>query len=212
MAPTLEFVLDAHEYARKNEVNFTPNEFCLCFLYRNPERRIAADTISWEMQSALYEKIADRKADPEDKMWEGPKAFVHDFDHRLFKPAYKALPSYVRGKVSQPDYEDNFTAIFFILELPESNHRFHLLFKPKTVNLGFGNFKDGGVRVELSLTDSTKALKIVHYVSGRGWVDERMEALGTSMAETKTFKPAAKQKTKLKAKKLTPKKPKKRKK
>ena len=212
MAPTLEFVLDAYQYARKNEVNFNPNEFCLCFLYRNPGMRIAGDTLSWEMQSVLYEKIADKKEAPEDKRGEGPKPFVHDFDNRLFKPAYKSLPSYVRNKVSQADYEQDFTAIFFTLELPESDHRFHLLFKPKTVNLSFGNFKDSGVRVELSLSDSTKALKIVHYAEGKGWVDDRMEALGTSTVEAKTPKPAAKQKAKLKAKKSVPKKPKKRKK
>ena len=204
MAPTLEFVLDAYQYARKNEVNFNPNEFCLCFLYRNPGMRIAGDTLSWEMQSVLYEKIADKKEDPEDKMWEGPKPFVLDFDNRLFKPAYKSLPSYVRNKVSQADYEQDFTAIFFTLELPESDHRFHLLFKPKTVNLSFGNFKDSGGRVELSLSDSTKALKIVHYAEGKGWVDDRMEALGTSMAEAKAPKPAAKQKAKPKTAKKSP--------
>ncbi len=193
MAPSLEYVLAAYHYAEKNEINFNPNEFCLCFLFRNPEMRIAADTISWEMQSILYEKNATKEDDPEDRQWDGPVTYVHDFDHRLFKPAYKSLPAPVRSAVKPADYGENFTALFFVLELPEQNKRYHLLFKPKTVNLSFGKFQREGVRVELDLSDSYPKKQLVTYQEGKGWVGEKMEELGTAM-ESEPSKPAPKQK------------------
>ncbi len=194
MAPTLEYVLDAYNYAQKNEVNFNPNEFCLCFLFRNPGMRIAADTISWEIQSVLYEKNATKEEDPQDKQWDGPVPFVHDFDHRLFKPAYKSLPSSVKSAIKQADYDENFTALFFVLELPQPNKRYHMLFKPKTVNLSFGKFQQNGVRVELDLSDSRTRKRLVQYAEGRGWVDDRMEELGAVSAEFEKPKAAPKSK------------------
>src|SRR3989344_8974019 len=135
MAPTLAYVTNAYAYAAANEFNFNPDEFCVCFLFRNPDQRIAVDTMTWETQAALYEKNATKEQDPMDKMWDGPRAFVHDFDHRLPKPAYRCLPSQIKSALKESDYNENFSALFFIFELPEPNKRYHLFFKPKTANM-----------------------------------------------------------------------------